>query len=140
MPTPSKKPDPHPVVAVAAISAMSIGVAVALELAGVTGVWDESLADSLGRLGLDGGMMPLAPWTGWLWTAVIVILSSWVLLHVRGAWRRWVLSVSVLIISLAWVPVLALCGRVPSLSAPLVGIIWALGGSLIYAGRHREPK
>ncbi len=135
-----KKPDPHPGIAAAAISVMALAVAMVLELVGLTRSWDGMLVGWLEGLGLEGGLAPLEPWIGWLWTALVVVLSSWVLLHVRGNWRRWVLSVSMLFVSLAWIPVLALCGRVPMLMAPLLGLLWALVGSLVYAARHREPK
>ncbi|GAA5483775.1 hypothetical protein [Haloferula sargassicola] len=135
-----KKPDPHPGVAAAAISLMAMAVAGVLELIGLTSAWDRALLERMKSVGLEGGVAPLEAWIGWLWAAVVIVLSTWVLLHVRGGWRRWVLAVSMAVVSLAWIPVMALCGRVPMLSAPAVGVLWALGGSLVYAARHREPK
>ncbi|MBB5350022.1 hypothetical protein HNR46_000243 [Haloferula luteola] len=140
MSEPTFKPDPHPGVAASAISVMALVVALVIQAMGVSGQWDASLMERLRGLGLEGGLEPLIAWQAWAWICAVYFLSSWALLHVRGTWRRGVIAISTLVVHLGWIPVLALCGRVPYLVAPLVGLLWVLVGAMIYAARHREPK
>jgi hypothetical protein len=62
-----------------------------------------------------------------------------VLLSVPGNTRRALLFTSTLLLLAAWVPVLALAAMKPAVSAPFLAALWAGGGALFYAARHRMP-
>ncbi len=121
------------------ISAMALALAVVLEFVAPLRSWDQQLADWVGSLGLGGELRPLAPHWAWLWTALMILGLTQSMLHVRGTWRRWILAVTVFVLTLAWVPILALWSQVPALVAHLIALAWAAIGSMIYAERHREP-
>lgn len=135
-----RKPEPHPLVATLALSGMALVVVVVTRLAGILGVIDAKVRDWADGLGLEGEARGLPEWAWWLWTTGIVVASCWALLHVRGRWRRWVLALTCFFLNLAWLPVLALCGRHASVGPLLVGLLWGLAGAMIYAERHREPN
>ena len=63
----------------------------------------------------------------------------YVLLSVPGSTRRALLFASTLLLLAAWGPVLALAAMKPALSAPFLAALWAGGGALFYAARHRMP-
>ncbi|GAA5477557.1 hypothetical protein [Haloferula helveola] len=133
------KPEPHPSIAATAISGMALVLALVLHLIGPLRGVDDALAAWVTGLPMGGEIHPSPPFLVWVWTVLLVIGLPQSVLHVRGQWRRWVLVVSALVLTLSWVPVLALAGVTVPVAAPLAALIWASGGSLIYAVRHREP-
>lgn len=137
--SPAPKPQPHPGVAAAAIALMALVVAVALALLGPVGWFDGMLEDTVRSIGLSGDPRTLAAWVPWVWTAGMTVALCQVLLHLVGQWRRVVVFVTALLLTVAWLPVLALASfRVP-LGAALAALLWGGFGSMIYAARHREP-
>jgi hypothetical protein len=137
---PPSKPEPHPGVAAMAIAGMALIVAAALALLGPVAVFDRLVNRWADALGLEGPARGLPAWLPWLWTALVTMGLCQVLLHVAGHWRRVVVFVSLLLITLAWCPVLALASfRIP-LGAALVAVLWGGIGSMVYAARHREPN
>jgi hypothetical protein len=57
----------------------------------------------------------------------------------RMNWRRTVLWVTTLFLTLAWIPVLALAGYKADVTTPLLALVWCGLWSMIYATRHQEP-
>jgi DMSO/TMAO reductase YedYZ heme-binding membrane subunit len=80
-----------------------------------------------------------AAW-GWLWTALISSfgLAAGMLIS-RRHWRRTVIWVSVLLLTVCWVPVLGLSGWKVPVALPLMAGIWCGIWAMIYAARHQEP-
>jgi len=136
---PEPKPEPHPGLAAMAIAGMALVVAAVLAFLGPVSMFDRLLDAWAAAIGLEGKPRSLPPWVPWLWTALVTMGLCQVLLHLVGQWRRLVVFASLLLITLAWFPVLALASfRVP-LGAPLVALLWGGVGSLVYSARHREP-
>lgn len=133
-----RAPEPHPDAATLAVSVMALVVAAALELLGPgprLDAWVARLADGFG---LEGEPLPLHPACSWAWGILATIGSCWAILHVAGTWRRAVVSVTAVVVTLTWVPVLELAGHRAGLSFPLVALLWGCAGSMVYAARHRE--
>ena len=57
----------------------------------------------------------------------------------RKNWRRSVLWITTLVLTLAWIPVLALAGYRAAITLPLVSLLWCGLWAMIYATRHQEP-
>lgn len=133
------KPDPHPGTAALAIALMALAVAGVVQLTGLGAGIDGWLLGRLAGLGLDGDFRALPVAAVWGWTTLLVLGLTQALLHVVGHWRRWLLSALALGLTLGWVPVLVLAAYEAPVAVPLLALLWAVGGSMIYAVRHREP-
>ena len=140
MSDPALKPEPHPGAAALAIAAMALAVAVVLLLIGVTGKLDTAVAGASSAFGLDGELQKLGGPVTWTWTVLVTVGLCQAMLHAPGNWRRTVLLLSSLILTLSWIPVLALASYAAPVAVPLAALLWGGVGSTIYALRHREPE
>lgn len=134
------KPEPHPGAAAVAIAGMAVAVAAVFSLVGLAPRMDAAVAEGLRRFGLEGELRPLPEGWVWSWTVVATVAVCQAMLHVIGHWRRTVIAVLAILLTLSWVPVLALAAYAASLGPVLVALGWGIGSSMIYAVRHREPK
>jgi len=135
-----RKPEPHPGIAASAIALMSLAMAAGLDYVGVGAAIDARAGAWAASFGLEGEPRLLeAQWT-WGWTVLATFGLCQALLHVVGAWRRWLLAVLATVVTVGWVPVLALAGIEPPIGVPLVALLWAVVASMFYAARHREPR
>ena len=134
------KPEPHPGAAAVAIAGMALAVAGALAFIGLTSRLDVAMGEAVRAFGLTGELRALPAWWAWGWTVLATVLVCQAMLHVVGHWRRTVVAVLAVLLTVTWVPVLALAAYLPPVGAALVALAWAIGGSMIYAVRHREPK
>ena len=134
-----QKPEPHPGLAGLAIALLGLILAAVLEFLGVLSLLDVQIASAVGAMGLDGVDRGPAPWVPWGWAVLSTLGLCQAVLHVAETWRRAILVVATLLITLCWVPVMALAAYQPQLGCALVALLWGGGGSLVYAARHREP-
>ncbi len=139
MPSSQPKPPAHPGAAVLAIGGMSLVLAVALELLGFSGKLDGLVSIWISKSGLAGEFRGLPAYAGWLWTAPLAFGLAAGMLGSRMNWRRGVLWVTTLVLTVAWVPVLALAGYKAAVTTPLLALVWCGLWSMIYATRHQEP-
>ncbi|MEP4079858.1 hypothetical protein [Haloferula sp.] len=135
-----RKPEPHPGAAALAIAAMALVVAVVLQMIGVTGKVDMVAAEMSKEFGLEGELRQLGGPVIWTYTVLVSIGLCQAMLHAPGNWRRMVLVVSSLILTVTWAPVLALASYAAPIGVPLFALLWGGVGSEIYALRHREPE
>jgi len=133
------KPEPHPGIAGLAIAMMGLVLAWVLEYLGVLGTIDDALVRWVNGFGLDGATRVLDGWVPWTWAILMTVGLCQAVLHVRGTWRRVILTVSSLVLTMCWIPVLALAAFHSSLAGSMIALLWGGVGSLIYAERHREP-
>ena len=89
--------------------------------------------------GLGGGFRALPAAAPWLWTVPLVFGLTAAMLVSRKNWRRSVLWITTLVLTLAWIPVLALAGYRAAITLPLVSLLWCGLWAMIYATRHQEP-
>ena len=134
------KPEPHPEAAALAIAGMALAVAVVLLMIGVTGRLDSVVAEMSMSFGLDGELVKLGGPVIWTWTVLVTVGLCQAILHAPGNWRRTVLLLSSLILTISWIPVLALASYAAPVAVPLAALLWGGVGSTIYALRHREPE
>jgi hypothetical protein len=139
MPTPHPKPPAHPGAAVLAIGGMSLVLAAALELLGFSKKLDALVSHWISGSGLEGEFRVLPDFSIWLWTAPLAFGLAAGMLGSRMNWRRTVLWVTTLFLTLAWIPVLALAGYKADVTTPLLALVWCGLWSMIYATRHQEP-
>jgi hypothetical protein len=133
------KPAAHPVAAVAAIGGMSLVLAIAVQLMGFTQRIDATVAGWMSRTGLEGQPRELPELWPWTWTVLVVFGLAAAMLASRRNWRRAVLWISGLVLTLGWVPVLALAAYRPAVTTPFVALLWCGLWTMIYATRHQEP-
>ena len=134
------KPEPHPEAAALAIAGMALAVAVVLLMIGVTGRLDSVVAEISMSFGLDGELLQLGGPVIWTWTVLVTVGLCQAMLHAPGNWRRTVLLLSSLILTISWIPGLALASYAAPVAVPLAALLWGGVGSTIYALRHREPE
>ncbi len=118
-----------------AIGSLSVALAAGLSFLGILDRLNSQLADWLAQ----GKILPkaLPVWWVWLAAAFFAYGIALVILSVPGTWRRGVLWITTLIVTMGWAPVLALSARQPSIGAVWVAVGWAGVCALVYAGRHR---
>lgn len=133
------KPEPHPGVAGLAIACMGLVLALVLDRLGVLRSVDRSIGSWVQGFGLDGDLRGLDPWMAWTWAMLMTVGLCQAVLHVRRAWRRMILIMGALVLTVSWIPILALAAIEPMVSGSLIALLWGGVGSLIYAQRHREP-
>lgn len=133
------KPEPHPGSAGIAIALMGLVLAWTLDFLGVLSSADDVMIGWVNGFGLDGGPRVLDAWVPWTWAVVMTVGVCQAVLHVSGLWRRVILVVSSLVLTVSWIPVLALAAFHTPLAGSLVALLWGGVSSLIYAARHREP-
>jgi hypothetical protein len=133
------KPAPHPLVAALAITALALLVSGVLDLLGSLRSVDDGLARWFGGLGLGGELVTLERYWVWVWTVPVTFGLAWAVLHVGPAWQRWVLVLTALVLTAAWLPVLGLMQVGAPLGVPGVALAWVGAGSLVYAARHADP-
>lgn len=140
MPSNSPKPPAHPGAAVLAIAGMSLVLAAALEVLGLSDRIDGVVARWIAGTGLGGHFKVLPGYAPWLWAVPLVFGLAAGMLGSRLNWRRGVLWATTLVLTLGWVPVLALAGYVAAITMPVIALAWCGLWSMIYATRHQEPE
>ncbi|MGB6221105.1 hypothetical protein [Haloferula sp.] len=140
MSKPTEKPEPHLGAAAFAIAAMALLVAAVLFMTGISGRVDAMIANLSSSFGLEGEFRKLGGPVVWCWTVLATLGLCQAMLHAPGGWRRSVLLLSSILLTLSWLPVLALVSYAAPLAVPLAALLWGGVGSTIYATRHREPE
>ncbi|MCW1926581.1 hypothetical protein OKA05_28775 [Luteolibacter arcticus] len=140
MPAAAPKPPAHPLAALTSIGAMSLVLAAVLELLGFSNKLDLVVATWVKTTGLGGEFRPLPAYAPWLWAVPMVLGLAGGMLGSRKTWRRSVLWATALLLTVAWVPVLALAGYQAEITMPLLALVWCGLWAMIYATRHQEPE
>jgi hypothetical protein len=135
----SPKPPAHPGAALLAIGGMSLVLAVALEVMGFSRKLDAMVSGWISGSGLGGEFRQLPSYTPWLWAVPLVFGLAAGMLGSRKNWRRVVLWTTTIVLTVAWIPILALAGYRATVAMPVVALIWCGLWSMIYATRHQEP-
>ncbi len=139
MPAAVPKPPAHPLAALMSIGGMSLVLAAALELLGFSQKLDLLVAAWVKTTGLGGEFRALPAYVPWLWAVPMVLGLAGGMLGSRKNWRRSVLWATTLVLTVAWVPVLALAGYQAEITMPLLALVWCGLWAMIYATRHQEP-
>lgn len=139
MPAAAPKPPAHPLAALMSIGGMSLVLAAALELLGFSQKVDLEVTSWVKTIGLNGEIRVLPAWAPWLWAVPMVLGLAGGMLASRKTWRRSVLWATTLVLTIAWVPVLALAGYQAEVTMPLLALVWCGLWAMIYATRHQEP-
>lgn len=119
------------------IGTMAVGLAVGMDSLGFWNGLDERATAWTARLGDGMRDVPV------VWVLVLTLVCAYALpllmLSSPQWWRRVVLWCSLLMVTLAWLPVLALASWKLPPCMPLVALVWSGLCALIYAQRHSLP-
>lgn len=119
------------------IGTMALGLALGM---GLLGFWDhlnEWSTSWSSRLG--DGMRDVHANAVLLIAMVMAYALPWLMLSTPGTWRRIILWVSLILLCLAWLPVLALAAWQFPPCLPIAAGLWSGLCALIYGGRHQLP-
>ncbi len=133
------KPPAHPVAAFLAVGSMSVLVAGVLHHLGLSRAIDHTAGEWIRGIGLSGEPRELSPLWLWGWTTLVAYGLAAGMLISRRHWRRTVLWLTTLLLTLSWIPVLALAGWTAPAGLPLLAVLWCGVCAMIYAIRHEEP-
>lgn len=137
--TSNSRPAGHVLAPAAAIGGLSTLLGAGLSLLGALDRLNFAIARivSLDQTVTYPKALPL--WSQWLAAVLIAFAVSFSILSVAGAWRRWLLWVSTIVLTAAWAPVLSLAAHAPEIAAPLVTALWSGACAIVYAGKHLMP-
>lgn len=140
---PSRPHAPHHVGHVAgpsfAIAALSLALAAGLELLGVLGRVDASMAASVLRGHAESFPNALPPWVPWVAAVLFSMGLAAAVLSTPRLWRRMILTLVLALLIMTWVPVLALADYSPQIAAPWIATVWSGICAIFYAANHRMP-
>ena len=121
-----------------AICLMACTVVLVLDGLGIFAQLDAVLNERVVAIGLSGSPQLLPEWGHWGWIGLLAFGLPQAILHVTLRWQRLVLMIGALVLTLLWIPVLALASIEVKLSAVIVVWLWVSLGSLIVAAKYDE--
>lgn len=121
----------------AAIGALSILLAVGLDVLRILEPVDRMISKLVSQGAIQNFPKALPVWSVWLATVVLAFGLSFVILSVAGTWRRLVVWITAMVLVAGWAPVLALAAYFPDIGAPFIVTLWSGVCALVYAGGHR---
>lgn len=133
------QPAGHVLLPVAAIGALSLGLAAGLELFGILSRVNDGIARIVSRGGAETFPKQLPGWSVWLAAALLVFGLAAAILNTPGPGRRVILWLSAIVLVAAWAPVLSLAAHAPEIGAPWIATLWAGVCAMVYTARHRMP-
>lgn len=121
----------------AAIGALSILLAVGLDVLRILEPVDRMISKLVSQGAIQNFPKALPVWSVWLATVVLAFGLSFTILSVAGTWRRLVVWITAMVLVAGWAPVLALAAHFPDIGAPFIATLWSGVCALVYAGGHR---
>ena len=121
----------------AAIGALSILLAVGLDVMRVLEPVDRMISKLVSQGAVQSFPKALPAWSVWLVTVVLAFWLPFAILSVAGTWRRLILWITAMVLVAGWAPVLALAAHFPDIGAPFIATLWSGVCALVYAGGHR---
>lgn len=133
----SKKPAGHLGWVIVMIGTMS---GVLAEGLGMMGLWDQ--VNEMGYswwAGLGDGVREVPRWVELAFVCGMAFVTPALMLQSPAAWRKWVIWVGMMILYVAWLPVLALAAWRMGMAAPFIAGLWSGICATIFALRHDLP-
>lgn len=136
-----RKPNDHPHIGLAVFSAgaMALALAAGLRFLGLMGKMDAFLQNLFSPHGMVAPTNSLGAFALWGGSALLAFLLPAVILNVPGLWRRLVVWVLTLALTLAWGPVLLLAAHKPEIGVALVCVLWSGFCAMAYTTSHVLP-
>ena len=122
-----------------AITLMAIGLSAGLKFLGLLARLDTWLTELVIKLGLSAPVHSLDPYLLWIVTSILAASLTAVMLNISSNWRRILVWILTLIITLFWVPVLLLASHKPDIGVAFIALLWAGCCALIYTMNHEMP-
>ena len=136
-----KAPHPHAeghvLVPAAAIGALSVLLAVGLDLLHILEPVNRMIAKLVSQGAIHDFPKALPAWSVWLVTVALAFGLPFAVLSVAGTWRRLILWITAMVLVAGWAPVLALAAHFPDIGVPFIAMLWSGICALVYAGNHR---
>ncbi len=133
------KKEPHVFFAVMVSGLMALGLAGGLEFIGVMGVLNGWLMALMGGTGLAVPERVLGWEVVWMGAVLLSFLLAAVIMNVAGMWRRLLVWVVTVVLTIFWVPVLWLAAHKPEIGVAVVVVIWSGFCAMVYATNHVMP-
>ena len=131
--------EPHIGVATLVSALMAIALAAGLGFLRLMERFDGFLTALMRPLGLSDPSQSLSPWALWSATALLSIFVAAVMLNVAGTWRRLLVWVITLVLTVFWGPVLLLASFKPEIGVAIIAVLWSGFCAMIYATNHWLP-
>ena len=130
---------PHTGLAAFAAGAMALALAFGFDLLHLMDRINPIFAKAFSPKGMGGTLLPLNPWILWVGTAALAFSLPAIILHIPGTWRRMVVWVGLLLLTLSWAPVLILASLTPDIGVAVVAVLWSGVCAMFYSANHILP-
>lgn len=130
---------PHLGIAILSSGIMAIALAGGLVILKIMSRLDAMLSGIFVPKGISPPALPLDPKLLWICSAILAFALPAVILNIPGNWRRALVWVASLILTLTWGPVLMLSSRSPEIGVAVVAVLWSGFCAMFYAYSHVLP-
>lgn len=135
----AKKHPAHVSSATLAIALMAFGLAAGLDFLGTIDHLNRWFSSGMTKSGLSEGVHTIDPYLLWIGTAFFSLGLTVVMMNVTSLWRRMLIWLFAMAITLFWVPVLLLAAHKPEIGVAVVAILWSGFCSMVYTMNHEMP-
>lgn len=130
---------PHIGLAVFATGVMALALGVGVVFLRIIDRIDGFFESAFQLHGMDAPTRALDAAVYWMATAFLAFALPAVMLNIPGAWRRVIVWVVTISLTLAWGPVLVLASYKPEIGVALIAVLWSGFCAMIYAHNHVLP-
>lgn len=135
----AQKHPAHVSFAIMAITFMALGLAAGLDFLGLMERLNRWILSIVQKSNLSSPANTLSSHTIWIFTALMSLCLAAAMLNVSGQWRRVLIWMLTVIITIFWVPVLWLASYKPDIGITLVSLVWSGCCALVYCMNHEMP-
>ena len=118
---------------------MALGLAAGFDYLKLVARLNLVLAEAFSPGGLAAPSLTLGKWALWFGTAVLAFALPAAILNVPGTWRRVIIWIGTLALTLTWGPVLVLAARIPEIGVAVIAVLWSGFCAMYFASNHRLP-
>lgn len=135
----SSTPHGHPLAAAAVVGSFTCALILVMRAGGLLAPLDSGLASGYAAMGFGVGPGAVQPVWAVPLAALLVYAVVWLVLETPGTGRRVLLVGTVLVLTAALSPVLALWGLFWSPVSAVAGVAWGGLCAVLWARQHRMP-
>jgi hypothetical protein len=136
----SPQAEGHVLLPAVAITGMSLGLALGLDLLGVVARINDTIAAAVSRSGAEKFPKHLTDLHAWLAALLLAFGLSAAMCGTPGVQRRVLLWGTATLLVGTWAPVLSLAAHRPEIAVPWIATFWAGFCAMMYTSRNRLPS
>lgn len=130
---------PHIGIAIAASGLMALGLSAGLVILKLMAGVDALLAGLFIPRGITAPANPLSPWLLWTASALLAFALPAAILNIPSTWRRSLVWIATLTLTLTWGAVLMLAFHKPTIGVAVIAVLWSGFCAMFYAHSHILP-